>query len=82
MKLKRENIVPGVTVQLKSGHELSLNPHLIMFPGMGFTLLGSGTVKVLSLPRKIDGINLVRVEVGGKEYEVYYCDILNHCEKE
>ena len=78
MRPTRADIIVNKCLTVKSGHTLSLDAHLFAF---GRTVsLSTGELTVLTPPRKIDGINLVRVLTGGQEYETFYCDVLKHCE--
>lgn len=56
-----------------------LDPHL-MLSGQGSPLLPGEVLDVFTAPRKIDGINLVRVRrANGTIGEVYYCDLAGRC---
>jgi hypothetical protein len=76
---KRKDIVPGHMLFVRKGKALRLNAYL-MLSGMMHVLDDNGVVFTLTKPRKIDGVNLVRVRVENTEYEVFYCDLLRNCE--
>ncbi len=79
-RVKREHVVPGQILVVKPRRVLTLDPHL-MLSGKSWDMLDGGVLHVVSKPRKIDGINLVRVQVNQSEqFECYYCDILSRCE--
>lgn len=79
MKLKREHIVPGLTVSVKENHTLILDAYRYLF-GESKGLPGGRFLTVVAGPRKVEGINLVRVKIDEYEFEVYYCDLLRECE--
>jgi len=81
MKPKRADIVPGAVLSVRPGHELQLDPHLLL-SGRTRIMASGGVIHVIDKPRRDkDGINLVKVKVGASgEYECFYCDVLNHCE--
>lgn len=79
MEVKRADVVPGRTFLVRQDHVLTLDAHRFAF--CEDRPLGAGCrLTVLTAPRKIDGINLVRVRVGDIECETFYCDVLKHCE--
>ena len=81
--MKRGDVTPGRQATVKVGHTLLLNPHLVLSVKPGQLTSGKQLI-VVTLPRKKDNINLVRVRVlsapENQEYECYYCDVLQHCE--
>jgi hypothetical protein len=81
-KIKREHVILGLLVVVRKGHRLTLNAHRTFMKDCNvFDMLEGGMLAVVTKPRKIDNINLVRVRVNSKdEYEVFCCDLLNHCE--
>lgn len=56
-----------------------LNAHRFAF-GDDRTIIAGINLTIVTLPRKVEGINLVRVLMNGDEYETFYCDILKHCD--
>ncbi len=78
-KLKNRDIVPGQCLVVRTNRTLDLDPHLIL-SGRTRTLPDHTILIVVSRPRKLDGINLVRVRINeADEYECYYCDIVSNC---
>lgn len=76
-KIKKEHVVPRALFRTKNGHHLALDAHMLLF---GKSKSVAGYVTILTLPRKVEGVNLVRVAFGGSEYECFYSDVLKHCE--
>lgn len=80
MKPKREHIVPGAVLTVRKGHKLTMNAYRMLF-GEAWDMLDGGVCHVVTGPRKVEGINLVRVKVNSvEEFEVFYCDVIKHCE--
>jgi hypothetical protein len=80
MKPKRKDIVPGAILTVRKGHKLTLDAYR-MLSGGSWDMLDGGICHVITGPRKLEGINLVRVKVNAEqEFEVFYCDVLKHCE--
>lgn len=79
MEVKHADVVPGRVVTVRQGHVLTLNAYRLAF-GDDRPLLAGERLTLITTPRKVGGINLVRVLVGVHEYETFYCDILKHCE--
>jgi hypothetical protein len=84
--LKRQDVIPGQSVAVihdgKRGmtDAFLLNHHeMLTRPGGMRPLLAGEVLEVLSKPRKLDGINLVKVRVGTLEGHVYYTDLVNRC---
>lgn len=89
-KLKRVDIRPDLILEVKPGKVLDLDACYIL--SRTVVIVPSGTrLRVVTKPRKLDGINIVRVRrdagpyMSGRpddtnEYEVYYCDLVNNCE--
>lgn len=81
--MKKEEVVPGTVIEVLStcapgypNHEglMAWRDHETI--GFGGILIVPGTiVTVLSRPRRVGGINLVRVDADGVECEAYYCDV-------
>lgn len=83
-KIKREHVIPGKVIVVKPGHTLNLDAHLFLF-GKSKSISAGNQLIIGTIPRKIDGINLVQVlysenNVSTTAHEVFYCDILKHCE--
>lgn len=87
MPMDRTEVVIGARARVKNVYptrhttSFDINPHL-MLSGQQTPLVSEEVLIVLSRPRRIDGINLVRVRrADGLEGEVYYCDIANRCSR-
>lgn len=74
MRPKRENVTVGASLISEQG--LMLDSYRMLF-GLERAVVPGTTMTVLTLPRKKEGINLVRVKLSDRtEGEVFYCDIL------
>ena len=80
---KRADIVPGARLTVRRGRRLNLNAHLIAWSA-DFPVPAGTRVTVVDGPRKVDNINLVRLELTTgsctNTYEAFYCDVLGCCE--
>lgn len=84
--LKRQDVVPSRTVTVvhdgKRGmtDAFMLNHHqMLTDPGSMRPILAGDVLELLSKPRRLDGINLVKVRLGKVEGHVYYTDLVNRC---
>lgn len=76
MKPKKANIVPGINLE-------TTKPMIIdgyqFLSGKAKICPENTLITILTLPRKIERINLVRIQIlPGVEGEVFYCDILKN----
>jgi hypothetical protein len=76
MKPKKANIVPGINLE-------TTKPMIVdgyqFLSGKAKVCPENTLITVLTLPRKIERINLVKVELSpGITGEVFYCDILQN----
>jgi hypothetical protein len=70
--MKRINVKPDCLATVKFGHSLDLDPHLCLSKPT-IKVKDGGQFIIISLPRKKDGINLVRIRINSTdEYECYY----------
>lgn len=82
VKLTRKDVVPDQVITVKNGHSLTLDAWLCL-SNRAIELWEGASLIIMTKPRKIQNINLVRVKVNVQgEYEVFYCDLLTHCEFE
>lgn len=84
--LSRQDVVPGRTVKVvhdgKRGmtDSFMLNGYqMLTNPGSLRPILAGDVLEILSKPRRLDGINLVKVRFGQTEGHVYYTDLVNRC---
>jgi len=73
---KRADVIPGKVLRIKSN--LIVDGHLFLGNKSWITPSGN-SIMVLTKPRKIGRINLVRISFSGREGEVFYCDVLGKC---
>lgn len=79
-RVKREHVIPGTLLAVRSGKTLTLDAHLYL-SGVSRELPDGTSLIVVTGPRKKDNINLVRVRINEcDEYECFYCDVLTQCE--
>lgn len=74
MRPKRENVTVGATLISEQG--FMIDSYRMLF-GLERAVVPDTTMTVLTLPRKKDGVNLVRVKLSDRsEGEVFYCELL------
>lgn len=72
MSVKKEFVVPGTKIVVT--HNLCLIPDGCWLTGHGFPPAGS-VLTILSKPKKIQSVNLVKLLYQEKEYFAFYYDV-------
>jgi hypothetical protein len=78
--MKKSEVIPGQVCVVKDGHTLTMDGHLTLY-GVSWEMKDGGQFIIVSFPRKITKINLVRVQINPEEEcECFYTDVLKHAE--
>lgn len=83
MTTPKNKVIPGtivtITDVINDGNVMSnkLPVHLMIGPGTFQAIVPSlgQELEITSKPKKVDGINVVKVKFQDKEYYTYYCSI-------
>lgn len=88
--LKRDRVVPGTIVEVIHDDQKAISEAFILNAYAMLTdaksqrrLISGDVLRILTKPRKRDGINLVKVESvdAGFNGEVFYTDLVHRCKE-